>query len=151
VSSRLPNFVEPVGVTLPDESLALEVIARLIRMTGGNFRLLTRLPTQIERFLCRSPDQVPDKMKTGKLGEVNSTVDKPSTLVGFFQQIFCMPFPSIGVEQDRFGETDIGQTQRESQNVHTRVFWRFVLADCVASQSHRTLSAEDVAIESRRR
>jgi hypothetical protein len=49
-----------------------------------------------------------DKIKTEKLREVNSTIDKPSTLVGFFQQIFCMPFPSIGVEQDRFSEADIG-------------------------------------------
>jgi hypothetical protein len=41
-------------------------------------------------------------------GSSKATVDKPSTLVSFFQQIFCMPFPSIGVEQDRFSETDIG-------------------------------------------
>jgi hypothetical protein len=41
----------PVGVTLPDEPFAPEVTARLIRMTGGNVRLLTRLLTQIERVL----------------------------------------------------------------------------------------------------
>jgi hypothetical protein len=41
----------PVGVTLPDEKLLAEVVASLIRMTGGNFRLLTRLLTQIERVL----------------------------------------------------------------------------------------------------
>jgi hypothetical protein len=37
--------------SLPDEQLILEVIASLIRMTGGNFKLLTRLLTQIERVL----------------------------------------------------------------------------------------------------
>jgi hypothetical protein len=41
----------PVGVTFPDEPLLPEVIARLIRMTGSNFRLLTSLLTQIERVL----------------------------------------------------------------------------------------------------
>ena len=40
-----------VGVTLPEEPFAPEVMARLIRMTCGNFRLLTRLLTQIERVL----------------------------------------------------------------------------------------------------
>jgi hypothetical protein len=41
----------PAGVTLPNAVLAADVIASLIRMSGGNFRLLTRLLTQIERIL----------------------------------------------------------------------------------------------------
>jgi hypothetical protein len=42
---------ENQGSTLPSEVLAPDVIASLIRMSGGNFRLLTRLLTQIERIL----------------------------------------------------------------------------------------------------
>jgi hypothetical protein len=41
----------PAGVTLPRAVLAPDVIASLIRMSGGSFRLLTRLLTQIERIL----------------------------------------------------------------------------------------------------
>jgi hypothetical protein len=51
VQELLEQRWTPAGVTLPDEQLIPEVIASLIRMTGGNFRLLPRLLTQIERVL----------------------------------------------------------------------------------------------------
>lgn len=41
----------PLGVSLPESTFAPEVVARLIRITSGNLRLLTRLLTQIERVL----------------------------------------------------------------------------------------------------
>jgi hypothetical protein len=44
-------FAPPPGVNLPDSGLPPEVVARLVRMTGGNLRLLTRLLTQLERVL----------------------------------------------------------------------------------------------------
>jgi len=51
VQELLEKQWRPAGVVLPNEQLVPEVIASLIRMTGGNFRLLTRLLTQIERVL----------------------------------------------------------------------------------------------------
>jgi DNA transposition AAA+ family ATPase len=51
IQALLESRWAPAGVKLPDEQLLPDVIASLIRMTGGNFRLLARLLTQIERVL----------------------------------------------------------------------------------------------------
>ena len=41
----------PPGVTLPPRALNAEIITRIAAMTAGNFRLLNRLLTQLERVL----------------------------------------------------------------------------------------------------
>ena len=51
ITKLLKQRWAPAGVMLPEGVLAPEVIGSLIRMSAGNFRLLSRLLTQIERIL----------------------------------------------------------------------------------------------------
>jgi DNA transposition AAA+ family ATPase len=51
VQGLLERSWTPPGVTLPPSALTPEVVARLVRITSGNLRLLTRLLAQIERVL----------------------------------------------------------------------------------------------------
>jgi hypothetical protein len=47
----LDQLWAPPDVHLPQQKLDPETVAAIIRITGGNFRLLNRLLTQIERIL----------------------------------------------------------------------------------------------------
>jgi DNA transposition AAA+ family ATPase len=58
VQELLERCWTPPGVTLPNSGLTPEVVARLVRMTGGNLRLLTRLLAQVERVLGVNDTQV---------------------------------------------------------------------------------------------
>jgi hypothetical protein len=51
MQALLDRHWTPVGVSLPNSSFTPEVVARLIRITSGDFRLLARLVTQVERVL----------------------------------------------------------------------------------------------------
>ena len=52
VQDLLEERWAPVGIHLPDSSPNPEVITAVIRLNRGNFRLLVRLLTQMERVLA---------------------------------------------------------------------------------------------------
>lgn len=51
IRQLLDQHWAPPGVHLPQHPLEQETVATIIRITGGNFRLLNRLLTQMERIL----------------------------------------------------------------------------------------------------
>ena len=51
IRQLLDQHWTPPGVHLPEHALDQETVAAIIRITGGNFRLLNRLLTQMERIL----------------------------------------------------------------------------------------------------
>jgi hypothetical protein len=51
MQALLSEHWAPSGVQLPTDPMTTDVIAAIIRMTAGNFRLLNRLLAQIEPVL----------------------------------------------------------------------------------------------------
>ena len=51
IQSFLAQGWTPDGVSLSQEAFSADVLGAIVRMTGGNFRLLNRLLTQIERVM----------------------------------------------------------------------------------------------------
>ena len=51
IRQLLERHWTPPGVTHPGETIDTVVAASIIRITGGNFRLLNRLLTQVERII----------------------------------------------------------------------------------------------------
>ena len=52
IQALLEERWAPVGIQFPDSTPNQEVISAIIRLTRGNFRLLVRLLTQMERVLA---------------------------------------------------------------------------------------------------
>jgi hypothetical protein len=82
MQSLLEQRWTPIGVNLPETSFTPEVIARIIRITSGNLRLLTRLLTQIERvsssttrrlFLSKSSEPLNFSMEGGEISATATT------------------------------------------------------------------------------
>ncbi len=51
IRQLLERHWTPPGVKLPGDAIDASTAASIIRITGGNFRLLNRLLTQVERIL----------------------------------------------------------------------------------------------------
>ena len=51
IRQRLERHWTPTGVRLPGDAIDSVAAASIIRITGGNFRLLNRLLTQVERIV----------------------------------------------------------------------------------------------------